>query len=283
MQTIWRIKDILEWTTRYFTRKGLEEPRLEAEVLLAGVLQKDRVYLYVNYDRPVNEKERQQYREYIKRRVKGEPNAYILGKKEFMSLDFRVTPDVLIPRPETEILVETALDLAGKQPGIRICDVGTGSGAIAVSLAHYLPETVVYATDISPAALQIAKDNASHLQAEVHFFQGDLLTSLAGGSPFDIICANLPYIGDDEYRCLDSEVRDYEPRQALLAPGDGLGLYRRLIPEAYKLLVPGGHLLMEIAIDQGERLVEMLEGFDKIEIIPDLTGRDRVIKARRGK
>lgn len=152
MQTIWRIRDLLDWTTRYFSEKGLENPRLEAEILLAAALNKDRVYLYTHYDLPVNQSEREIYKNWIKRRAGGEPVSYITGHKEFMSLDFKVNPHVLIPRPDTEILVEEAMKLAVFWNPVRICDVGTGSGAIAVSLAFYLKNAEVYATDISPEA-----------------------------------------------------------------------------------------------------------------------------------
>ncbi|SHG93429.1 release factor glutamine methyltransferase [Thermosyntropha lipolytica DSM 11003] len=279
MQNTWRIKDLLSWTTRFFTEKGLEEPRLEAEVLLASALGKDRVYLYTNYDLPVNQKERELYREWIKRRVKGEPTAYITGSKEFMSLEFKVTPHVLIPRPDTEILVEEALHLANRwQEKVRICDVGTGSGAIAVSLAYYLKRAHVYATDISEEALKVAEYNAQKHGVKVVFKAGDLMQPLAGEEKFHIITANLPYISEEEYIKLSPSVRDYEPKSALLAPGDGLDLYRSLLPQAWELLYAGGYLLMEIGFNQGEKALAMAEKWGKAEIIKDLAGRDRVVK-----
>lgn len=284
MQNTWRIKDLLIWTTRFFTEKGLENPRLEAEILLAAALGKDRVYLYTNYDLPVNQKEREIYREWIKRRAKGEPTAYITGNKEFMSLNFRVNPHVLIPRPDTEILVEEALRLADRWQGeVRICDVGTGSGAIAVSLAYYLPRAMVYATDISREALELAADNAARYGVNIVLAKGDLLEPFAGEEKFHIITANLPYISEEEYEMLDSSVKNYEPRLALIAPGDGLDLYRRLIPQAWQLLKEEGYLLMEIGFNQGEKALGMAREWGKADIIKDLAGRDRVIKLEKAK
>jgi release factor glutamine methyltransferase len=171
----WTINELLAWTTDYFNSKKIREARMEAEVLLARVLGKDRVYLYTHYDAPVNQHERAMFREYVKRRAQNEPLAYITGTREFMSLEFKVNPDVLIPRPETELIVEEVIELfAGKT--CSICDIGTGSGAIAISLAHYLPQAKVFASDISAMALATARDNAARLQAKVEFREGDLLS-----------------------------------------------------------------------------------------------------------
>jgi len=281
VQAEWSIKDLLKWTTRYFSEKAIEEPRLEAEVLLARVLGKDRVYLYANYDAPVNQDERDHFREYIKRRINGEPVAYITGYKEFMSLEFRVTPAVLIPRPETELLVETALSLVQEKTGTRICDVGTGSGAIAVSLAFYLPGSEIYAVDLSTKALEVARENAAWHGVKVNFFEGDLMTPLKDEEQFDIIVANLPYIPEIEYRELDPGVKNNEPVSALVAPGDGLDNYRRLLPQAYDMLKPGGYILLEIACNQSERAFKIVHNFTEFEVIKDLGGRDRLIKARK--
>ncbi|HOB11532.1 MAG TPA: peptide chain release factor N(5)-glutamine methyltransferase [Syntrophomonadaceae bacterium] len=282
MQETWTIKDLLAWTTRFFTDKGIEEPRLNAEALLARVLKKDRVYLYANYFAPVNQNEREQYRELIKRRAAREPLAYLLGKREFMSLDFRVTPEVLIPRPETELLVETVLQLATKDQPVSICDVGTGSGAIAVSLAYYIPHAQVTAIDISGAALEIARYNAEEHGVKVHFLEGDLLASVPAGEQFDFICANLPYISEAEYPKLDPEVLHYEPRLALWGSGDGLELYRRLIPQAWQHLHSDGYLLMEIGCNQAEAAVALCSAFSQVQVRQDWAGRDRLIIAQKG-
>jgi len=281
VQKSWRIKDLLEWTTRYFLDRGMQASRLEAEILLAHVLEKNRVYLYANYEEPVNQGERETYREYIKRRTIGEPLAYIVGQKEFMSLVFKVSPDVLIPRPDTEILVETALSIAREGQITRICDVGTGSGAIAVSLAAYLPGAEIYAVDLSPAALSIARENAQRHNLTVHFREGDLLSPFDNEEKLDMITANLPYITMAEIEELEIGVKDWEPRIALVATGDGLDIYRRLVPQAYQLLKPGGFMLWEVDPRQAESARAMLQGFSEIEVIKDGTGRDRVVKARR--
>ena len=323
MQKVWRIKDLLEWTTRYFGDSGITESRLEAEVLLAHVLQKDRVYLYANYEEPVNIGEREIYRAYIKRRTGGEPVAYITGHKEFMSLDFKVNPEVLIPRPDTEILVETAIAMARQERVHTIIDVGTGSGAIAVSLAVYLDDAEIVASDISARALDIARENASQHQVRIQFVEGDLLRpflfsdlsaryedehkrpaeslgqnidkhALADNKDeeklsqesrafdsVDMITANLPYIPLTELEQLDRQVKDFEPHLALFAAGDGLELYRRLIPQAYSLLRPEGILLLEIDARQANSVPEMMQGFTDIKIIKDLAGRERVVQARR--
>lgn len=281
MQENWTIKELVEWTTRFFSDKSIEEPRLNAEVLLAHVLEKDRVYLYANYHAPVNRNERDRYRELIKRRAGLEPLAYLTGTREFMSLEFQVTPAVLIPRPETELLVEKVLELVKPREEISICDVGTGSGAIAVSLAHYLPGAVVCAVDISDAALQIARQNAQRYGVAVEFIQGDLLSRFHQSESFDIICANLPYISDEEYAELEPGVREYEPQQALLGVGDGLELYRRLVPQAWPLLKPGGFMLWEIGWQQGQEAAGLLPVTARVQLFQDWSGKDRLIVAEK--
>lgn len=273
---------MLEWTTAYFQEKNITQARLEAEVLLARVLQVDRVYLYVHYSQPVDRQERELFKAHIKRRLAGEPIAYITGVKEFMSLEFSLSPEVLIPRPETELLVETALDLIRRQERPRVCEVGTGSGAIAVSLAHYCSRAQIMAGDISAAALSVAVDNARRWEASVDFRCGSLLEPFSQELPFDLIVANLPYISPEEYVHLPDEIKLYEPELALLAPGDGLDIYRSLKPQALALLKPDGCILLEIGAGQGTAARAMMEGFTEVEILKDMAGRDRLIKARKG-
>lgn len=280
MQDNWNILALLDWTTRYFKSKGIIEPRLEAEILMSSVLEKDRVYLYAHFDAPVSQAERKIFKENIIRRVKGEPSAYITGHKEFMSLNFHVTPEVLIPRSDTEVLVEKVIELAGARDNLRICDVGTGSGAIAVSLAWYLKEPVVFATEISTAAAAIAARNARHHGVNINILTGELLEPVQG-EKFDFITANLPYIDEVNYEALDWTVKGYEPREALLAAGDGLELYRLLIPQAWDSLQAGGYLLFEIGHEQGPAALEAVRGFTDSRIIKDYGGRDRVIMARK--
>ncbi|MGI6452821.1 MAG: peptide chain release factor N(5)-glutamine methyltransferase [Syntrophomonadaceae bacterium] len=286
MREQWRIKELLEWTTDYFREKKVAEPRLEAEILLARVLDSSRVYLYSHFDRPVNREEREKFREFIKRRARGEPTAYIVGSKEFMSLDFLVSDAILIPRPETELLVEQAIALAPTldRGNLRICDVGTGSGAIAISLGVYLKGASIIAIDNSIDALDIARKNATRHSVEIEFLQGDLLEPVKAGKPFDMITANLPYISPEEFERLEPSVAKYEPVSALLAPGDGLDLYRRLLPQAIKLLKPGGYLLMEIGYEQGAAALQMFDSrreFVRVYMEQDLAGRDRLIIAQK--
>jgi len=281
LQTDWTIHTLLDWTARFFNAKGISAPRLEAEILLAQALRQDRVYLYVNYYQPVNNTERSLYKDYVARRARGEPAAYIVGYKEFMSLRFKVNAQVLIPRPETELLVETAMDI-GKTTNInRICDIGTGSGAVAVSLSYYCPQTQVFAGDISADALTVANENAKAHGVQVDFRQGDLLAPFLTEAPFNMIIANLPYISDEIYGELIPEIREYEPKLALIAGGDGLDIYRRLIPDAFHKLEPDGFFLFEIGHEQRTGALELMQDFAEVRVLKDYAGLDRVIIGRK--
>jgi len=218
----------------------------------------------------------------VERRRIGEPIQYITGETEFYGLPFRVTPDVLIPRPETEHLVEKVLSLASQFDQARIVDVGTGSGAIAVALAHKLPQARIAATDISSQALVVAEENAKRNGAFVRFLQGDLLAPVAG-ERFEIVVSNPPYVPETDRATLSVEVRDYEPALALFAGDDGLDVYRRLIPAAFDALVPGGYVALEIGYGQSPAITELLAraGFAQIEFVPDLQNIPRVACARR--
>lgn len=263
---------------------GIETPRLDAEVLLAFVLQADRISLYINMDKSISEPEQSSYSSYILRRLTGEPVAYITGEREFMSLTFRVNRNVLIPRPETEVLVEEALAIRPQ----RIVDVGTGSGAIAVSLAYYLPESLVTATDLSPAALSIAAGNAASngVGDRINFLQGDLLEPLDHPEffdSFDLIAANLPYIPSSEVSTLPVDVRQFEPLTALEGGADGLKYYRGLSPVAFRLLKSDGTLLVEIGYNQYAGMKDFLTGlgYANVTVIKDLAGLERIIKATK--
>lgn len=277
----WNIKDILEWTTRYFADKGIEEPRLEADLLLACALRKDRVFLYANYDIPLNQEERDKYKSLIMRRLNHEPLAYITGQREFMSLPFTVNPHVLIPRPETELLVETAMELARGNSYTRIIDVGTGSGCIAVSLAFYLPQAWVEAVDVSAAALEVARENAVRNGVKVEFKQGNLLEPVMEREKYDLIVANLPYVAEGIYEKLDLSIKNYEPRLALEAGRDGMDLYRQLVPQSYALLKDGGSLLFEYSPEQTDIALELTSGFKQVKVRQDLNGKDRLLEARK--
>lgn len=276
----------------FLHQKGIEAAPLEAEVLLAHVTGTDRVGLYREANRPLSLEEEEKFQELLQRRAAGEPVAYLTGCREFMGLTFRVTRDVLIPRPETELLVEVALELltGGAVPGeerLFLADVGTGSGAIAVSLARYLGKSTIYATDISPAALAVAAENARRhgVAGRIIFLAGDLLSPLQKVLPpgsLSLVAANLPYIPSDEIKKLMPDVARHEPHLALDGGRDGLELYRRLVPQARELLAPGGYLLMEIDPSQAPLMSRLLpEGAWRYRVRRDLAGRQRLVVAQK--
>nr|WP_207754824.1 peptide chain release factor N(5)-glutamine methyltransferase [Desulforadius tongensis] len=267
-------------------QKDIEQPRLDAEVLLAHVLGCSRAALYAGAHRRLEPGQLQHYNRLVQKRAQGHPVAYLVGHKEFMGLDFTVTPAVLIPRPDTELLVETAVHLLSKRAGGRplMVDVGTGSGAIAVSTAHLVPTLRVLAVDISAPALEVAQKNArTHaVDDRVVFLKGSLLEPVMerlNGEPVDIIAANLPYVPSGDIPGLSREVRR-EPLLALDGGPDGLDLYRQLIPQAQKLIKPGGHLLLEIGPGQGETALNLLNNW-QAKLYRDLGGRERLIAAEK--
>jgi release factor glutamine methyltransferase len=249
---------------------GISAPRLTAEVLLAHAAGRDRSWLYAHSDEELKELWWIHYGRYLHERLKGKPTQYITGTQEFYGRDFDVTPDVLIPRPETEHLVE----LAKSHPADLILDIGTGSGAIAITLALETSATV-FATDISAQALRVAQDNAKRLGARVQFLACDLTSALGPG--FDLIVSNPPYVARRDKPTLQREVRDYEPELALYGGDDGLDVYRRLIPQVRALLKPGGRLLMELG--DAEAVKQMLHNWQNVEVTADLAGIPRVISA----
>jgi release factor glutamine methyltransferase len=283
----WTIERILRWTADYFAQKGLDSPRLDAEVLLAHALRVGRVHLYTHYDQPLSAAERQAFRAMIKRRAACEPVAYICGRREFYGRDFVVGPAVLIPRPETEHLVEAALGWLAEQGIVapRIADVGTGSGALAVTLAAELPQAQVVAGDISVAALAVAQVNAErHAVAErVEFIESDLLTDMAGR--FDIIVSNPPYVGLNERDSLPADVVNSEPSVALFAGDDGLALIERLGREVRARLATPGLFLCEMGDTHQtvvRRQLERLGPWQRLTVLPDLQGHGRVAWASLG-
>lgn len=280
---IWRIDTILKWTRQYFGEKGVENPRLDAEVLLSHVLGKDRIYLYVHFDQPLEEKELTAFRAAVKKRAARLPVAYIIGTKEFMGLEFQVTPAVLIPRPDTEILVESALDLLKDVSSPEILDIGTGSGAICISMLVNLPEAKGTTVDISSDALSVARGNAEKHQVSerLTFCLGDLFAPVAG-KKFHAILSNPPYIPAQDILELTPEVRQ-EPNLALDGGVDGLDFYRRIIQEGKKYLEPDGFIAMEVGIDQASLVAALAEetGFFKVNaIIKDYGGIERVVVLR---
>jgi release factor glutamine methyltransferase len=304
----WTVLKIIQWTTEYFREKGVQNPRLDSEVLLSHLLNLDRVGLYLNFDRPMSKEELSSFREMVKRRGAREPLQYITGRQEFWSLDFKVTPDVLIPRPETEILVEEAikavssepLAVSGKKRGtqltahslqLTILDLCTGSGCIAISLAHELKDAVVYAVDASEAALTVARENAAKngVHDRVIFLHGDLYNAFHPSSliphPFHLIVSNPPYVKTGDIPNIQPEVREYEPRMAVDGGPEGLDFYRRIVAGAPEYLAAGGWLMMEVGEGQVSAVSEMInatKAFESVSIVKDLAGIERVVKAGRG-
>lgn len=252
-------------------------PRLTAEVLLAHAIGCDRVWLVAHSNEELKEVWWIHYGRYLHERMQGKPTQYITHRQEFYGRDFRVTPDVLIPRPETEHLIEASL--ARVQGAAPILDIGTGSGAIAITLALETNARVV-GTDISTAALGVAQDNARRLNAPVHFLAGDLADAIASRS-FDLVASNPPYVPVSDESTMQREVRDHEPKLALFAGADGLDIYRRLIPEAARLLKPGGWLVMELGYNSADGVRALLGNeWSEVQLIDDLAGIPRVIAAR---
>jgi release factor glutamine methyltransferase len=257
-------------------------PRRDAELLLLHLIGRDRAFLLTHPDTPLTAEQAAQYQSWLERRAAHEPIQYILGEQEFFGLTFAVTRDVLIPRPETEHLVEALLARVSHDQLLRIADIGTGSGAIAVTLAHALPQAQVTALDISAAALAVAKGNAEthHVADRMRFLPSDLLSAVAG-EWFDAIVSNPPYVAEGDRASLEAQVRDFEPASALFAGPSGLDVYERLIPQAQAALKPGGWLLMEIGQGQRDALMQLLSGWNDVSFVDDLQGIPRVACARR--
>lgn len=280
----WTVARLLEWTTGRFKERGIDSPRLEAEILLACALGIRRIDLYVRHDQIVDDAGRARFRDMVRRRQEGCPTAHIVGKKEFYSLDFAVSPATLIPRPDTELLVDEALRQAKPLTDPLIADIGTGTGCVAVALAHRLPKARIVAVDISAEALETARGNATRLGVadRVDFRLGDLLAPLAGLRP-DLIVSNPPYIPTNDIAGLDPGVRDHEPALALDGGPDGLRVIERLAEQALSLLAPGGRLLVEIGAGQeeGARGVLTRAGFTVESVRKDGGGHPRVVRAGR--
>jgi release factor glutamine methyltransferase len=284
--TVWTIKALLSWTTEFLASKGIESPRAEAQILLAHVLKCSKVDLLIRYSEQPTDAERTRFRELIQRRVAGWPVAYLVGTRDFYLLSFEVTPAVLVPRPETETLVLEALGYLKPLDAPAVLDLGTGSGCIAISIAHQKKDTIVAAVDVSPDALAVAKRNAvRHGVADrIAFLKGDLFAPLEPGSAFDLIVSNPPYIAPDEFPTLAADVRDHEPRIALEGGSDGLVFYRRIAAGVGHFLKPGARLLMEIGYSQDESVRAILGQEPELEVGPtikDMSGNPRVVVARK--
>ncbi len=279
--TVWTVLELLKTTAEYLDGKGVDNGRLDAERLLAQVLELDRVGLYMQFDRPMQDEELTAYRALVKRRASREPLQYIQGETEFWSLPMLVTPAVLIPRSDTEILVEEALKRLPENP--RILDVGAGSGAIGIALAHEKSDAEVTALDLSAEALEVVARNAdlNGVRDRLKTIQGDLAQLPEG--PWDMVVSNPPYIPLADYETLMPEVRDYEPALALKAGEDGLGCYRALADQVQRILAPGGWILLEVGIGQATDVADFLRkaGLTDVSVRADYGGVDRVVCGRR--
>jgi release factor glutamine methyltransferase len=281
----WTIGRLLEWTTQFLAQKGSESPRLDAEVLLAHALGLRRIDLYTRHDERASEQQRQRFRDLVRRRVEGCPVAYLVGRKEFFSLELEVSPAVLIPRPDTECVVDECLRLARAMPEPRVLDIGTGSGCLAVAVARQHKGARVTATDLSPDALAVAARNAAKhgLSERIRFLLGDLFVPLPAEERFDFILSNPPYIRHLDLAALPRGVRDYEPQMALDGGETGFAVFDRLVAEAPKYLEPGGYLIVEIGSAQeapGRERIGCIAGYELAKTVQDGSGHPRVLRAR---
>ena len=274
------LREVLHAAVARLTAQNVPSPRLNAELLLMFTLNCDRAHLYAHPERELSPEELSRYEQALAERARGVPAQYITGHQEFWGMDFIVSPAVLIPRPETEHLIETILPLAKTGQSLRIADVGTGSGCIAVALAKELPSAEIRATDISSAALEVARANAARHQftERIQFLQTDLLSGLEADS-FDFVVSNPPYVGESEADQVQLEVRKFEPQQAVFAGPTGLEVIDRLIPQAHSMLKPGGWLIMEISGSIAEDVRALLASWNRVSIAADLQGIPRVASA----
>ena len=283
-ERVWTIQELLTWTTDFFRTHGMETPRLDAEVLLAAVLGRERMYLYVHFDEPLEPAELATFRGYVKERGAHVPMAYILGRREFMGLSFRVTRDTLIPRPDTEILAQFAVDTLrtrAEAGELRFADIGTGTGAIALSVLHHTEGTRADAVDISPAAAAVAAENAAELglTERIEVLTGDLTAPLLGRS-YTMILSNPPYIPSADVKTLMEDVKAYEPHLALDGGADGLAVYRRLLRDAPDLLTEGGIIAVEVGIHEATDVAALMAAHPRIvrtKKLRDLAGIERVV------
>ncbi len=280
----WRVIDLIQWTTNYLKCHNIPSSRLDAELLLGYVLKKSRLQLYLNFDMPVFQETLSVFRELIKRRAGHTPLSYLTNQKEFMSLAFYVDSRVLIPRPETEILVETVLkQQSGKR---RLIDIGTGSGSIAVSLATNLPDWEIVATDLTADVLEVARKNAviHGCTERITFLQGNLFAPVKTleNRSFDWIASNPPYISSKDFPTLPTDIRDHEPKTALIAGCDGLNIIRQIITGAPQFLNPDGRLILEIGNNQSEQVQNLIQSnpaYNDCQVIVDYSGLERIIVA----
>ena len=278
----WTIGSVLAWTRGHFEDKGLQNPRFDAELLVAHALGITRLQLYTEHDKPLAAAELARIRGFVQRRGKHEPAAYITGERGFWSLDLKVDARVLIPRPETEQLVERALAFLKGRPQAKVVDVGTGSGCIALALASERPDLQIVAVDRSPDALDVAKANRDALKLEVELRLSDMLSAVEG--PLDLVVSNPPYIASAQVETLMPDVLQFEPRMALDGGPDGFTLIRPLIAQSAERLMPGGALMFEIGFDQGPAALGLFSShpdFTDTALHADLSGHDRILTGVR--
>ena len=277
------VLEAIKLSTDYLSKKNIEHPRINAENLLSHVLKCKRLDLYLAFDRPLKEDEIDDYRELIRRRGTAEPLQYIIGNVEFYGMTFKVNPSVLIPRPETELLIEKVLGFFDKNEALKILDIGTGSGNIAISLSKHLPNAQLTAIDISEDAINIAKENSeiNSINGQVKFHRLDFMNdNLQENNNFDLIVSNPPYVSLKDYKELSPELLNYEPKIALTDDNDGLNLYREISKKAKTLLKTGGKIFYEVGLGQSEEVKNLLKenNFNEIEVFKDYSNIDRVVK-----
>jgi release factor glutamine methyltransferase len=284
----WTIQKLLNWIIEYFTNKGIESPRLSAELLLSHILGLKRIELYTQFDKIVTKQQLDRLHDLVERAGRCEPVAYLTGKTEFYSLQLEVSPDCMIPRPETELLVSRAVEFLRKRNGTQfVCDLCTGCGPIGIAIAKNFRDVRIIATDISEAALRIAAQNVEkhQLKDRIELLQGDLFEPVVPQldvNKFDLIVCNPPYVSRAEFEKLDKNVRNFEPRLALFAGEDGLDTYRRILERVDKFLKPDAALMLEVGYAQGQAVKEMLEQagiFIEIKIEKDFHNNDRIVTA----
>jgi release factor glutamine methyltransferase len=287
---VWTVQRLLNWTTEYLAKKGIDSPRLSAELLLGAVLGMKRIELYTRFDEVVDEDKRGRLRELVKRAGEHEPVAYLVGRTEFYSLEFEISRECMIPRPETELLVERAIEfLRGRDGEQYVCDLCTGCGCIAAAIAKNFTLCKIIATDISDAALEAASRNvAKHrIEGRVKLLRGDLFDAIVPELDvvrFDLVVCNPPYVSAGEIEMLEKSVRDYEPREAIYGGADGLDVYRRIIGRVSDFLKADGAIMLEIGYAQGQAVRGLLEEsgvFEEIRIEKDLSNNDRIATAKK--
>jgi len=285
----WTIIKLLSWAESYFNKHCIDSPRLTSELLLAHCLDINRLNLYLQYDRPLDKTELSGFKGLIKKRIQNQPVAYIIGEKGFFESDFLVTRDVLIPRPDTEIIVEQAIEILRKDSNHnhkrKILELGTGSGAIIISLAKEISYNSYFASDFSIAAIDIAKKNAERIaNNKISFFCSNWFSAIKSTAQFDLILSNPPYVPSKDIAKLQPEIRKFEPMMALDGGDDGLDSYRTILQNAHSHLVPGGIILLEIGFDQKDGVINIVNKFaqyQSVEFIKDLAGHNRVVLIKK--